>query len=80
MYLSISDSSVESCTISLGDFFAEMIAPPEIFGISLGGEKYTESSFRDLEEKTNEEEEPRKRIWEETITKYLAPPVAFSMF
>ena len=39
-----------------------MIAPPEIFGISLGGEKYTESSFRDLEEKTNEEEEPRKRI------------------
>ena len=57
-----------------------MLAPPEIGGSSLGGKKDTSYCCHDCEEEPYEEEEPRKRIREETITKYLPPPVTISMF
>ena len=56
-----------------------MVAPPAIGGSSLGGKKDTAFHCNDCEEETNEEKEPRKRIREETITKYSAQPGTVSM-
>ena len=80
MYLSTSASSGEPCTRSLGDYVASIVAPPEIGGSSLGDKKDTASRCRDHEEEPDEEEDPRKHIQAETITKALAPPGTVSMF
>ena len=80
MYLYISASSGDLCTGILGDSVATMVTPSAIVGRSLGGKKDTASCCHDLEEEPNEEEYPRKRIREETITKSLAPPGTVSMF
>ena len=80
MYLSISASSGESCTGSLGDSVSCIVATPEIGGSSLCGKQDTASIFRDQEEEPNEEEEPWKRIRSEIITKYSTPPGTVSIF
>ena len=78
--MSISASSGESWTGSLGDSVAPIVATPAIGGISLGGKKDTAYCFRDCEEELNEEEDPRKRIREEKITISLNPPGTISIF
>ena len=65
---------------SLGDSIAAMATPTAIGGISLGGDKYTASCCHDCKEEPNEEEDPRKRIQAETITKSSTPPGTVSMF
>ena len=79
MYLSISAFSGELCTGSLGDSIASIVAPPEICGSRLGDEKDTACCCRNRDEELNEEEEPRKHIRAETITKSLDPPGTVSV-
>ena len=80
LYLSISSSGGESCTGSLGYSVAAMATPPEICGSSFVGKKHTAYRCLGCKEEPNEEEEPRKRIREETITKSSAPSGTVSMF
>ena len=56
-----------------------MVTPPAIGGSSLGYKKDTAYCWCDREEEPNEEENPRKHIQSETITKYSAPPGTVSM-
>ena len=57
-----------------------MDTPTTIGGSILSGEKYTSYLCSVCEDKPNEQEEPRKRIWAEKINKSLSPPGTVSMF